>query len=81
VAAELVKQCRIPVILAGGITPDNVFDGIVHVQPAGVDSCTGTNCVDAQGRSIRFKKDFAKVQRLIDGVHRAEKFLGPGLHK
>jgi phosphoribosylanthranilate isomerase len=81
VAAELVRQCRIPVILAGGITPDNVFDGIVHVQPAGVDSCTGTNAVDAQGRSIRFKKDFAKIKRLIDAVHRAEKFLGPGLHK
>ncbi len=77
VAAELVKQCRIPVILAGGITPDNVFDGIVHVQPAGVDSCTGTNSVDAQGRSIRFKKDFAKVKRFVDAVHRAEKFIEP----
>ena len=81
VAAELVKQCRIPVILAGGITPDNVFDGIVHVQPAGVDSCTGTNAVDPQGRSIRFKKNFTKVKRLIDAVHKAEKFLGSGLHK
>ena len=78
VAAELVEQSRIPVILAGGITPDNVFDGIVHVQPAGVDSCTGTNAVDAQG-PIRFKKDFAKVKRLIDAVHRAEKSLGPGM--
>ncbi|MBW2238346.1 MAG: hypothetical protein JRF39_04770 [Deltaproteobacteria bacterium] len=81
VAAELVRQCRIPVILAGGITPDNVFDGIVHVQPAGVDSCTGTNAVDAQGRSIRFKKDYNKIERFIDAVRRAENFLGPGLHK
>lgn len=81
VAAELVRQCRIPVILAGGITPDNVYDGILHVQPAGVDSCTGTNAVDDQGRSIRFKKDFAKIKRLIDAVHRAGKVIGHGLHK
>ena len=78
VAAELVRQSRIPVILAGGITPDNVFDGIVRVQPSGVDSCTGTNAVDTQGRSIRFKKDFAQVKRLIDAVRSAEKFLGSG---
>lgn len=81
VAAELVEQCRIPVILAGGITPDNVFDGIVHVRPAGVDSCTGTNAVDVRGRPVRFKKDFDKVKRLIDGVRRAEKFLDSGAHK
>jgi phosphoribosylanthranilate isomerase len=76
VAAKLVMSSRIPVILAGGITPDNVFDGIMHVRPAGVDSCTGTNVMDSEGDSIRFKKDFGKVKRFVDEVRRAERAIG-----
>lgn len=72
VAAELVKSSQIPVILAGGISPDNVFDGILKVMPSGVDSCTGTNVTDVNGRSIRFKKDLEKIKRFMDEVRRAE---------
>ena len=73
VAAKLVASSHIPVILAGGIAPENVFDGIMHVLPAGVDSCTGTNAMDSKGRSIRFKKDFGKVKRFVDETRRAER--------
>ena len=76
VAAKLVKWSRIPVILAGGITPDNVFDGIMHVRPAGVDSCTGTNASDSEGNVIRFKKDFGKVKRFVDETRKAERAMG-----
>jgi phosphoribosylanthranilate isomerase len=76
VAENLVKSSRIPVILAGGITPDNVFDGIMHVRPAGVDSCTGTNAVDSEGNLIRFKKDFGKVKRFVDETRKAERAIG-----
>jgi phosphoribosylanthranilate isomerase len=72
-AGELVKQSALPVILAGGISPDNVYDGIIDVLPAGVDSCTKTNAVDGGGNAIRFKKDPEKVKRLISAVRRAEK--------
>jgi len=75
IAGELVKSCKIPVILAGGITPDNVFDGLMKVQPAGVDSCTGTNALDSKGQSIRFKKDVDKVKHMVDEVRRAEKHI------
>jgi len=75
-AAQLVQSSRIPVILAGGITPDNVFDGIMKVMPAGVDSCTGTNAVDAKRHSIRFKKDLDKVKHMVDEARRAEKAIG-----
>jgi phosphoribosylanthranilate isomerase len=71
-AAKLVEFSRIPIILAGGITPDNVFDGIMHVHPAGVDSCTGTNAIDQKGCTIRFKKDFDKVKQFVENARRTE---------
>jgi len=72
-AAKLASSSSIPVILAGGISPENVFDGILKVKPAGIDSCTLTNALDDNGRPIRFKKDIEKVRRLIAEVRRAEK--------
>ena len=71
-AAALVEASRIPVILAGGISPENVFDAIGRVKPAGIDSCTQTNTRDHRGRPIRFRKDFDRVRRLLDEVRRAE---------
>lgn len=67
-ASELVKSSGIPVILAGGISPENVSDGIDRVNPAGVDSCTLTNAVDSEGRPIRFKKDLDKVKQMVAAV-------------
>ncbi len=71
-AAALVASSRIPVILAGGISPANVSDGILRVRPAGVDSCTLTNALDENGRPIRFRKDVVKVKQLVDAVRKAE---------
>jgi phosphoribosylanthranilate isomerase len=67
-ARRLVESVGIPVILAGGITPDNAAEGFAAVQPAGVDSCTGTNACSADGQPMRFKKDPAKVKRLVEIV-------------
>lgn len=68
VARALVRQSRIPVILAGGMGPDNAAEGIRRVHPAGVDSCTLTNKVDRNGHVIRFQKDPVKVKAMIDAV-------------
>jgi phosphoribosylanthranilate isomerase len=72
-AAKLVAASDIPVILAGGISPDNVVEGILQVWPAGIDSCTKTNALDNLGAPIRFKKDFKKVEKLVSAVREAEK--------
>lgn len=71
-AAALAKASRIPVILAGGVSPENVFDAVGRVRPAGIDSCTQTNARDNRGRPIRFRKDLDRVRRLLDEVRRAE---------
>jgi len=61
--------------LAGGISPGNVSDGIMKVQPFGVDSCTQTNAADHAGNSIRFKKDKEKVKQLVEAVRDAERMI------
>jgi phosphoribosylanthranilate isomerase len=70
-ATQLVEASQIPVILAGGLSSENVYEGIRLVRPAGVDSCTLTNMCDAGGRPIRFKKDMAKVRQFLGEMHRA----------
>ncbi|MGM0453036.1 MAG: phosphoribosylanthranilate isomerase [Thermodesulfobacteriota bacterium] len=75
-AAELVKQSTIPVILAGGLSPENVYDGIIGTRPAGVDSCTRTNAEDAEGQPIRFRKDPDKVARFVAEAKRAASEIG-----
>ena len=74
-AASLVSSSRIPVILAGGVSPDNVSEGMMQVRPAGVDSCTLTNALDENGLPIRFRKDPLKVRQLIDAVRETENKL------
>ena len=71
-ARDLVIQSKIPVIMAGGLSPDNVYDGIMKVVPSGADSCTLTNMEDSSGRPKRFEKDFRKVGRFVREVRRAE---------
>ena len=65
VARVLVKQSPIPVILAGGLSPENVAEGLRFTSPAGVDTCTATNLLDSEGKPIRFRKDPEKVRRFV----------------
>ena len=74
-ATRLVEWSSIPVILAGGISPKNVYEGLMEVKPFGVDSCTGTNARDRNGRPVRFKKDYEIVKAFVAEVRRAEKDL------
>jgi len=71
VSHRLVELSDRPVILAGGLTPENVRKAILVVKPAGVDSHTGVE--DAAGRKSRKKveKFFAEAQaafRILKGI-------------
>lgn len=56
ISRTIVETVRTPVILAGGLGPDNVEEAIRSVQPAGVDSKTKTD------REGTHSKDLAKVE-------------------
>jgi phosphoribosylanthranilate isomerase len=60
ISRRIVEMSRIPVMLAGGLGPDNVADAIRQVRPAGVDSKTRT---DRQGLH---RKDIDSVRRFHD---------------
>ena len=53
VSRRLVEISTKPVILAGGLDPENVRDAILETGPAGVDAHTGVE--DADGRKSREK--------------------------
>ena len=53
VSWRLVELAKRPVILAGGLTPENVKRAILEVRPDGVDSHTGVE--DSTGRKSREK--------------------------
>ncbi|MBN2031920.1 MAG: hypothetical protein JW836_01485 [Deltaproteobacteria bacterium] len=74
-ADKLVRWSSTPVILAGGLSPDNVYDAVIDMMPAGADSCSNTNVVDERGLPVRFRKDFAKVEIFVREVRRAEAAL------
>lgn len=57
-ARRFVELCPKPVLLAGGLTPDNVHEAIVRVGPWGVDVSSG---VEQRPRV----KDLRKVERFI----------------
>lgn len=59
ISAEIVKTVKVPVILAGGLNPDNVKEAINKVKPFGVDVNTGV-------KGLNGYKDPEKVKRFIE---------------
>jgi phosphoribosylanthranilate isomerase len=64
---ELVKEHRghAPIVLSGGLTPDNVAEGIAATRPFAVDTASGTEA--SPGR-----KDPAKVEAFFRAVAQAD---------
>jgi phosphoribosylanthranilate isomerase len=68
VSRQLVRNSPRPVILAGGLTPENVRDAILAARPAGVDAHTGLEA--ASGR-----KSEEKVRRFVSEAQEAFRVL------
>jgi phosphoribosylanthranilate isomerase len=64
VSREIVEAVDVPVVLAGGLSPENVAEAVRTVRPAGVDSYTHTS------ESER-RKDPEKVRAFVETAREA----------
>ena len=64
-ACHVAEKATIPVILAGGLTPENVCENIRLVRPFAVDVASGVEYAPG-------KKDPEKVRRFITAVRECE---------
>jgi phosphoribosylanthranilate isomerase len=65
-AAEIRERLQPkPLILAGGLTPENVGEAIAAVRPFAVDVGSGVEAAPGE-------KDHAKLRRFIDAVRKAD---------
>jgi len=62
ISRRIVEAVKIPVILAGGLGPNNVAEAIRAVRPAGVDSKTKTD------RDGSHQKDLDRVRRFQEAA-------------
>jgi len=69
-SARIVKAASVPVILAGGLNPDNVAEAIRKVQPHGVDAHTGLE--DNNGT-----RSFDKISAFAKAAMEAFEKVGP----
>jgi phosphoribosylanthranilate isomerase len=63
---RIVERAQVPVILAGGLGPENVAEAIRQTRPAGVDSETRTSRTDDRRR-----KDPARVRLFLERARAA----------
>ena len=59
------KRRRVPVVLSGGLTPENVDEGVVAVRPFAVDTASGTEAEPG-------RKDPAKLDAFFRAVAQAD---------
>jgi phosphoribosylanthranilate isomerase len=68
ISRQIVERVRIPVILAGGLSPENVAESIDSVHPYGVDSNTHTNM---PGELVA--KDMNRIRLFVEAARKHEK--------
>ena len=63
ISRAIVEMVNTPVILAGGLSPENVAAAIQHVGPAGVDSKTRTDLGAGPQKDLEKVKAFVRAAR------------------
>ncbi|MSU57991.1 MAG: phosphoribosylanthranilate isomerase [Pedosphaera sp.] len=63
---QIVEAVRVPVFLAGGLTPDNVAAAVREVRPFGLDVCSGLR-TNGNLDEEKVKRFFANISAVGDG--------------
>ena len=66
VSRKIVESVSIPVVLAGGLGPDNVAKAISLINPFGVDSKTKTDRAGSHEKDIEKVKRFVRIAKRIE---------------
>lgn len=72
ISLRVVQSVKTPVILAGGLGPENVAEAIRLVHPAGVNSKTRTDTVDGTAKDLEKSPSFCRrrqIRSLINPVN------------
>ena len=70
--SALPERLPRPLVLSGGLTPQNVGGAIRQVKPWGVDVSSGVEAAGEDGRSRKGVKDPAKIAAFIREVRNAD---------
>ena len=64
ISKKIVKQSKVPVFLAGGLTVENVRQAIEQVQPFGIDVCSGVR-TDKKLDPYKLEKFFENTKNIL----------------
>ena len=69
---ELRHALKPPIVLSGGLDPDNVGRAIRDIAPWAVDVSSGVEARGADGKPQRGLKDHARIAAFVQGVRNAD---------
>lgn len=72
ISQEIVQGAKVPVVLAGGLRPDNVANAIHRVEPWAVDVCSGVRSrADNDSLPGHLRLDETKLRSFVHAVRTA----------
>ncbi len=63
ISKKIVESVKIPVILAGGLGPENIAEAIRQVRPYGVDSKTKTDKIGSNEKDMDKVSEFVRIAK------------------
>ncbi len=62
---KIVPETKLPLIVAGGLNPQNIFEAVSVIRPFAVDVSSGVE-------KVSIRKDFALMAEFVEQVRRAD---------
>lgn len=72
ISRELAEHSPKPLILAGGLNPENVYEAVMFVKPDGVDAHTGVETLDGRKDRERILRFVVEARRAFTDLCRAD---------